>query len=92
MHYTLNGLVQHVREIQGLPQPMLMLPRTLFWSCAALATILSPLIKTSLSLSTYKALFTETSFADSKFSLHTGFAPQDSFFSTLPALLEDAKQ
>ncbi|MEY4642155.1 MAG: hypothetical protein RLZZ227_2149 [Pseudomonadota bacterium] len=90
--YTLNGLVQQVRSVQGLPPPTVILPRHVFWCCAALVTALSPLIKTSLSLSTYNALFTETWRADSQFSLHTGFAAQDSFFSLLPALLEDVKQ
>jgi nucleoside-diphosphate-sugar epimerase len=91
-HYTLNSLVRDVREVQGLAHPIVMLPRSVLWLCAAGATVLSPLIKTSLSLSTYKALFAETYRGDSQFSIHTGFAPQDSLFSELPDLLEDVKR
>lgn len=86
-HYTLNGIVRHVRATLGLAQPAL-LPRPLFWIVAALASLLSPLVRTSLSLSTYRALFAENYRHDPQFSLHTGFAPQDSFRSRLPELLE----
>ncbi len=88
-HYTLTGLVRDVRATLGLAPPALVLPRPLFWLLAALASRLTPVLKTSLSLSTYNALFAEHYRHDLQFSLHTGFAPQDSLRARLTELLEN---
>lgn len=87
--YTLDELVRYVRSSSGLPQPALAVPRTLFWLVAALAELAAPVLRSSLSLSTYRTLYAEAYNPDSQFSLRTGFTPQDSLYSRLPELLED---
>ncbi len=88
--YTLTSLVAEVRDSLGLPRPALILPRSLLRMLAGLAEVIP--ITAGFSSSTYRALFEESYFDDGEFSGHTGFAPQDTFLTRLPELLEELRR
>lgn len=89
--YTLDSLVTDVRRCLHYGAPALALPRWLFHALAVVADFAAPVVRTPLSLSTYRTLFDESYEPEPGFSQHTGFTPQDSFRARLPELLEDLK-
>lgn len=89
--YTLDRIVYHVRATLGLRQPRVVLPRILLQPVALAATLLSPIYRSSFSMSTYKTLFVEQYRQNPDFARHTGFRPADTFYSCLPALLESGR-
>jgi len=86
--YTLDQIVYHVRASLGLPQPRVFVPRLLLHALALAADLVSPIYRSSFSMSTYKTLFVEQYRHDPAFAEHTGFCPADTFYRRLPALLE----
>jgi UDP-glucose 4-epimerase len=87
--HTLDNLIREVRGSLKLDLPVLMLPRPLFRGAAFMAELMSPIVRTGFSMSTYRTLFEEVYRPDAEFSRHTGFAVQDAFPTRLPELLED---
>lgn len=86
--YTLDQIVYHVRAELGLPQPRVFVPRLLMHALAQATDLISPIYRSSFSMSTYKTLFVEQYRHDPAFSQHTGFSPADTFYTRLPAMLE----
>ncbi len=87
-HYTLDALVRSVRQYLGLPPPLLGLPRFCVQWAAWLAGLSAPLTGLALGVGTYRALYAEPHSFDDGFHRVTGFRPQHSFHSQLPALME----
>lgn len=87
--YTLDELVVTTRRALGLAPPRINLPRAAFHGLAFMAQIATPIVKSGLSLSTYRTLFDEVYEPDAEFSYRTGFAAQDTFLSRLPELVEE---
>ena len=90
--YSLDILAQEVRKRAGLARPWLRLPRKAVKLAAGLSGLLSPLSGSSFSLATYRALYEEPYRLDDSFAAHTRFKAQQSFRSTLPALLKELQQ
>src|SRR5690606_15053418 len=89
VNYTLDDLVAELRGALGLAAPALSLPSPVFHGLAYCAVLAAPLLRSGLSLSTYRTLFEGNYVPDAGFSQHTGFVPQDNFRRRLPELLED---
>ena len=86
--HTLDRLVDDVRGSLQLPLPRLRLPRFCVQLAAVLAGLTAPLTGSSVGIGTYRALYTEPYDYDERFARLTGFRPQHSFRSQLPALME----
>lgn len=86
--YTLESLVQAVRNYLALPQPLLTVPRACMQVAAWLASVSAPFTGISVGLGTYRAMYAEPYRRDDSFSQHTGFHPQQTFYNQLPALME----
>ncbi len=86
--YTLESLGRAVRRSKALPLPLLRVPRVVMHLLAWLASASAPLTGVPLGLGTYRALYTEPYRYDDSFSQLTGFRPQQTFYTQLPALME----
>lgn len=86
--YTLESLVQAVRNYLALPLPLLTVPRSCMQLAAWLASLVAPLTGAALGLGTYRALYAEPYQRDDSFSELTGCHPQHTFYTQLPGLME----
>lgn len=86
--HSLDSLVREVRGLLGLRAPALRLPRICVQLAAGLAGLSAAVTGTALGPGTYRALYAEPYSHDKRFSQCSGFRPQHSFRSRLPALME----
>lgn len=86
--HTLDSIVHEVRSWLQLPPPRLRLPRFCVQLAAGLAGLSAPLTGSSIGPGTFRALYAEPCEQDERFARLTGFHPQHSFRSQLPALME----
>jgi nucleoside-diphosphate-sugar epimerase len=85
--YTLDAIVARVRALLGYRPPAILLPQVLVRGAALVAGLISPLYRSSFSMSTYRTLYEEHPVTDERFQLATRFVPRENFWQMLPALL-----
>ncbi len=89
--YTFDLIVAHVRTHLGYKMPLFNLPCNVVKILVGVSTWLQPLVKTSLTIGTYKALFEEHYSVDVRFNELTHFQPEENFYQVLPSLLASFK-
>ena len=89
--YTLDTIVARVRHYLGYKMPLIMLPGRVVKLSAELSEFITPVYKSSFSMSTYKTIFEEHYEANVRFNELTHFKAEESFYSALPFLLKSKR-